>query len=66
VLLEAAGEGKPLGRQFSLAEKKGGRWVVIPGEKNPGENLSLRDLGSRKNREALRIREIIDIIKRNP
>jgi histidyl-tRNA synthetase len=64
VLLE--GDGRQLTKQFILAEKKGGRWLIIPGEKQPGENLTLRDLGSRKNREALRLREIIDLVKRNP
>jgi histidyl-tRNA synthetase len=64
VLLE--GEGRQLSKQFILAEKKGGRWLIIPGEKDPGENLTLRDLASRKNREALRLGEIIDTLKGKP
>jgi histidyl-tRNA synthetase len=59
VLLE--GEGRQLTRQFILAEKKGARWVIIP-----GENLSLRDLASRTTREALPLQELIEIVKGNP
>ncbi|GHV95297.1 histidine--tRNA ligase [Spirochaetia bacterium] len=52
VFLEAADDGK-LVRQFVLAEKKGIRWLVIPGENPLQDVLTLRDIGARQNREGL-------------
>jgi histidyl-tRNA synthetase len=51
-----------LGRQFMAAEKKGARWVLIPGEKPP-ETLTLRELSTRTSREGLSPREVLDIIR---
>jgi histidyl-tRNA synthetase len=57
-------EAKKLTQQFALAEKKGARWIIIPGEK-PAEGagvgvgpkvpgpLTLRELKTRENRTAL-------------
>lgn len=57
VFLEGGGE-KQLTKQFILAEKKGMRYVLIPGE-NPLESpVTLRDLASRKNTE-LSIEQVI-------
>jgi len=43
-------------KQFVLAEKKGIRWMLIPGER-PHEGFVLRDLASRQNREGLSVAE---------
>jgi len=48
-------------KQFVLAEKKGLRWMVIPGEK-PQDTFTMRDLGARKNREGLSVGEAVKII----
>jgi len=58
VMLGAAGEGKALVRQFVLAEEKGLRWLIIPGD-NPREGpFTLRDLARRANIEGLTVEEI--------
>ncbi|GHU90237.1 histidine--tRNA ligase [Spirochaetia bacterium] len=64
VLLEAAGsiDGKQLTKQFMLAEKKGGRWIIIPGENPLKDPLTLRELKTRQNREGLTFQNIIDIL----
>jgi histidyl-tRNA synthetase len=60
-------DGKALTRQFIQAEKKGARWVIIPGGvpetggRTPA-GLTLRDLSSRQNREGLSVRDIIKIV----
>ncbi|MDR2028867.1 MAG: histidine--tRNA ligase [Treponema sp.] len=53
-------EAKNLTQQFILAEKKGARWVIIPGE-SPESPLKLRDLGLRKDRETS-LEEALQII----
>jgi histidyl-tRNA synthetase len=55
-------EPRKLGQQFMAAEKKGARWVLIPGEK-PLETLTLRELSTRTNREGLSPGEVLDIIR---
>ncbi|MDR2185605.1 MAG: histidine--tRNA ligase [Treponema sp.] len=63
---------RKLTQQFMLAEKKGARWMVIPGTSGgaaapdaPGieGGLTLRNLSRRENRENLPVQEIINIIK---
>jgi histidyl-tRNA synthetase len=49
---------KALVRQFVQAEKKGIRWVLIPGE----EGLSLRDVGARQTREHLSVQDVLEIV----
>jgi histidyl-tRNA synthetase len=49
-------------KQFILAEKKGMRYVLIPDENPPGEQVTLRDLASRQNTE-LSLEEAIYKIK---
>ncbi|GHU56478.1 histidine--tRNA ligase [Spirochaetia bacterium] len=67
VLLEAAGsiEGKQLTKQFMLAEKKGARWIIIPGENPLKDTLTLRELKTRQNREGLRADQITDILRQD-
>ena len=62
VFLEAD-TGKQLVKQFILAEKKGLRWMIIPGENPLSDPLTLRDLSGRQNREGLSINEMIKTIK---
>jgi len=50
VFTEGGGE-KQLVKQFMLAEKKGLRYVIIPGEDPLSGNVTLRDLTSRQNTE---------------
>jgi histidyl-tRNA synthetase len=54
-------EAKKLGQQFALAEKKGARWVIIPGEK-PESPLTLRELQSRQDRAGLSFEEAAAIL----
>jgi histidyl-tRNA synthetase len=64
VFLEEAGAGgKQLVKQFMLAEKKGIKWLIIPGEDFPDGSLTLRDLGARQNREGLSAEEIIALVR---
>jgi histidyl-tRNA synthetase len=58
----AGGSAKNLVKQFVLAEKKGLRWVIIPGENPLTDSLTLRDLSARKNRENLSFGETLYII----
>jgi histidyl-tRNA synthetase len=50
VFADSGGE-KQLVKQFVLAEKKGMRWAVIPGEDPLHDTVTLRDLAARQNRE---------------
>ena len=59
VFLEAA--GKPV-KQFVLAEKKGIRYLIIPGENPLQDNLTLRDLAARQNREGLSFEEAVGVL----
>jgi histidyl-tRNA synthetase len=45
------GDRKQLTKQFVLAEKKGMRYVVIPGDNPLNDNVTLRDLANRQNTE---------------
>jgi len=61
VFTDASGE-KNLVKQFMLAEKKGLRYVIIPGENPLNCNVTLRDITARKNSE-LTIKEAIKKMK---
>jgi histidyl-tRNA synthetase len=61
VFTEPCGE-KQLVKQFVLAEKKGLRYVIIPGENTLIDPVTLRDISARKNRD-LSIEELIGILK---
>jgi histidyl-tRNA synthetase len=63
---EAGAGGKQLVKQFMLAEKKGIKWLVIPGDDFPDGPLTLRDLEARQNREDLSPEAIIAIIRETP
>jgi len=66
VFIEAAEPGgKQLVKQFVLAEKKGLRWMIIPGEKPLQDTFTLRDLAARKNRDGLSVGEAAKIILEN-
>ncbi|MDR3342744.1 MAG: histidine--tRNA ligase [Treponema sp.] len=56
-------EERKLTKQFMLAEKKGARWLVIPGEAPLTDSLTLRDLGNRENQEGLSWEAAAAIIK---
>ena len=51
-----------LTKQYILAEKKGMRYVIIPGKNPLGDPVTLRDLASRQNSE-FSVKEVIDKIK---
>ena len=55
--------GGNLVRQFVLAEKKGLRRIIIPGENHPDDPLTLRDLKTRQNRDGLSFSEILGICR---
>jgi len=63
VFTEAAESGgaNPV-RQFVLAEKKGIRWVVIPGENPPADVFTMRNLAGRKNLDGLSVEEAARIV----
>jgi histidyl-tRNA synthetase len=65
VFLEEAGaaEGKQMVKQFVLAEKKGIRWLVIPGDSPLTDTLTLRDLPARQNHEGLGFEEALSVMK---
>jgi len=69
VFLDAPSEGtdpadnKHLVKQFVLAEKKGLRWMIIPGARPLNDPLTVRDLSSRQNREGLSLTDAVRIIK---
>jgi histidyl-tRNA synthetase len=58
VFLEA---GK-LTKQFMLAEKRGAKWLIIPGDVPGGEALTLRNLGSRENYEGISLEAAISFL----
>jgi histidyl-tRNA synthetase len=62
VFTEACGE-KQLVKQYVLAEKKGLRYVIIPGKDTLNDTVTLRDITTRQNHE-LSIEELIEILKR--
>lgn len=55
-----------LTKQFILAEKKGLRWLIIPGEDPLTDPLTLRDLEKRENRENLSLEQLPGIIESQP
>jgi histidyl-tRNA synthetase len=55
-------ESKHLLKQFVLAEKKGLRWMIIPGKAPLSDPLTVRDLAGRKNLEALSVTEAVTIV----
>jgi len=59
VFLEAADKVK----QFVLAEKKGLRWMIIPGDAPLSDPLTVRDLAARQNREGLSVADAVKVIK---
>jgi len=61
-----SGDAKNLVKQFMLAEKKGHRWMIIPGEDPSRGPLTLRNLVTRQNREGLSVEEAADVITRSP
>ncbi|MDR2176914.1 MAG: histidine--tRNA ligase [Treponema sp.] len=64
-LLESSGQGsadKSLVRQFVQAEKKGIPWVLIPPEEG-GAEYTLRDIKTRRSRERLSVRDVIEVVK---
>jgi len=63
VFLEHGGE-KQLVKQFVLAEKKGIRYVLIPGENPLSDPVTLRDIAARQNSE-LSIEQVIEKIKKS-
>ncbi|MDR0503584.1 MAG: histidine--tRNA ligase [Treponema sp.] len=60
----SGGNEKQLVKQFILAEKKGIRYVLIPGSNPLTDKITLRDIASRKNSE-FTIDEIIKEIKKS-
>jgi histidyl-tRNA synthetase len=59
VFLEATDKVK----QFVLAEKKGLRWMIIPGDAPLSDPLTVRDLAARQNREGLSVADAVKMIK---
>jgi histidyl-tRNA synthetase len=60
VILE--GDEKQLVKQFVSAEKRGAKWVIIPGRGSSDGLITLRDIGTRQNRENIHVEEAIKII----
>jgi histidyl-tRNA synthetase len=56
-------EAKKLTAQFILAEKKGARWAIIPGENPLTDPLVLREIKLRQDRENLSVAEALDSIR---
>ncbi|MDR0583275.1 MAG: histidine--tRNA ligase [Treponema sp.] len=52
--------GGNLVKQFVIAEKKGLRRIIIPGENHPDDPLTLRDLKIRQNREGLSFSQALE------
>jgi histidyl-tRNA synthetase len=57
-------EEEKLPKQFMLAEKKGFRWMIIPGEDPLKDPLTLRDLANRENCEGLNPGDIVEALKK--
>jgi histidyl-tRNA synthetase len=56
------GNGSNLTKQFILAEKKGYRWMLIPGDSPLNGTVTLRDLAARQNRD-VSIEQAAELIK---
>jgi len=70
VFLEATGtadsaDNKQLVKQFVLAEKKGLRWMIIPGADPLHDPLTLRNLAGRQNREGLSVTEAVRVMNQS-
>ncbi|MDR2519339.1 MAG: histidine--tRNA ligase [Spirochaetaceae bacterium] len=52
-----------LSKQCALAEKKGVKWLIIPGESPLEDPLTLRDLERRENREGVSLEEIRRLLR---
>jgi len=61
VFLEAT-DSKNLVKQYVLAEKKGLRWMIIPGESVLSDPLTVRDLATRKNSEGLSVTDAVKAV----
>ena len=59
----SADDSKNLVKQYVLAEKKGHKWVIIPGEAPLRSPLTLRNLVTRQNQENLSMEEVVKIIR---
>jgi histidyl-tRNA synthetase len=59
VFLETSGS---ITKQFVLAEKKGLRWIIIPGDTPLTSPLTLRDITTRQNHESLTINDAVKLI----
>jgi histidyl-tRNA synthetase len=57
------GSAAALVKQYVAAEKKGVRWLIIPGENPLSDPLTLRDIARRNNIKDMSIQGIIDIVK---
>jgi histidyl-tRNA synthetase len=53
---------RKLTQQFILAEKKGLRWVLIPGD-DPAGPFTLRDITRREDRENLSFDDVLDLVR---
>jgi histidyl-tRNA synthetase len=63
IAVEVFTEGdKQLVKQYQLAEKKGMRYALIPGENPFAGNITLRDLSARSNTE-LSISQVVEVLK---
>ena len=62
VFLDAV-DDKQIAKQFVLAEKKGLRWMIIPGKDPLHDPLTLRELAARKNHEGLSVAEAVKTMK---
>ncbi|GHU00271.1 hypothetical protein FACS1894142_8410 [Spirochaetia bacterium] len=63
IACEVFPEAKKLTQQYILAEKKGARWVIIPGEDPINGPLTLREIRTRQDRENLNIEDSIALIR---
>jgi histidyl-tRNA synthetase len=66
VLLETesgeVADSKHMVKKYVLAEKKGLRWMIIPGNDPLYDTFTLRDLAARKNHEGLSVTEAVRIM----
>jgi histidyl-tRNA synthetase len=56
-------ESSALVKQYVTAEKKGIRWLIIPGKNPLSDPLTLRDIAKRQNIKDISIPGIIDLLK---
>ncbi|MDR1905053.1 MAG: histidine--tRNA ligase [Treponema sp.] len=67
VLFEAGkvSDGKALTKQYILAEKKGAKWLAVPGSNVLSDPLTLRNLEKRENSEGVSFDEAAAIIEQS-